>query len=196
MPLRAIDGVKAMTRLGHCFIDWIDDSVGSSLAGLHPLHAGQGLRMSVQSCLEDLAYYAGIRWLNLWHGTGPVWYCPIKVIPAFRNSKDSSAGLEARDKASSMVQSTLYKAIIEVNDNLFPYYSLSGWIIALLWHRLLWAIACASFRDADKSTLMRIMALCGFCIVGIFIALSQVSWRHVLAIGSSSSTDFSFLSLT
>lgn len=65
MPLRAIDGVKAMTRLGYCFIDWINDSIGSSLAGLHPLHAGQGLRMSVQSCLEDLAYYAGIGWLNL-----------------------------------------------------------------------------------------------------------------------------------
>lgn len=47
MPLRAIDGVKAMPRFGHCFVDWIDDSIGSSLAGLHPLHAGQGLWESV-----------------------------------------------------------------------------------------------------------------------------------------------------
>lgn len=64
MPLRAIDGVKAMSETGHCCVDWIDDGIGSSLARLHPLHANQGLCMSVQSCLEDLAYYDGIGWLD------------------------------------------------------------------------------------------------------------------------------------
>lgn len=64
MPLRVTDGVKAMPRFGYCFVDWIDDSIGSPLTGLHPLHAGQGLYESVQSCLEDLACYDGIGWLN------------------------------------------------------------------------------------------------------------------------------------
>lgn len=64
MSLRAIDGVKTMPRFGLCFVYWIDDSIGSSLAGLHLLHAGQGLCESAQSCLEDLACYDGIGEFN------------------------------------------------------------------------------------------------------------------------------------